>query len=191
MLAQHVRMPHFISMRIAISGSHATGKSSLLSELGARMPELVIIDEPYRLLEAAGHSFATPPTADEFEYLAEHSAAFQTESHRSHIAFDRCPADYLAYRSVVSSTPIPRTLLDAAVSALRTLDIVVFVPIERPDRIETSEAPRLRRSVDGVLREMLLDDTWGFELPVIEVQGDLDERVDQVRARIAAFSRSS
>lgn len=174
-------------MRIAISGSHATGKSSLLSELGATMPGLVVTDEPYHLLDAAGHSFATPPTADEFEYLAEYSAELVTESRGSLVAFDRCPADYLAYRSALSSTTIPRTLLDSAASALRTLDIVIFVPVERPDRIETSEAPRLRRRVNSMLREMLLHDSWGFELSVMEVRGSLDDRVRQVRTRLATL----
>jgi len=46
-------------MRIAISGSHATGKSTLLHELVTRLHGFTAIDEPYHLLADAGHEFGT------------------------------------------------------------------------------------------------------------------------------------
>ena len=68
-----------------------------------------------------------------------------------------------------------------------TLDLVMFVPIEHPDRIDPSaiEQPRLRRRADDALREIVVEDTWGFIPDAIEVSGTTDERVNQVLARFA------
>jgi nicotinamide riboside kinase len=41
-------------MRIAISGSHRTGKSTLVSELSALLPTYATVDEPYHLMEEDG-----------------------------------------------------------------------------------------------------------------------------------------
>src|SRR5215831_15577048 len=61
-------------MRIAVSGSHATGKSTLVRELLARIPDLTAVDEAYYVLTDQGHVFADPPTFDDFEVLVEQSA---------------------------------------------------------------------------------------------------------------------
>jgi len=62
-------------MRIAISGSHATGKSTLLRELLTRLNGFAAIDEPYHLLADVGHVFGEPPTSDEFAVLFDHSVS--------------------------------------------------------------------------------------------------------------------
>ncbi|WNG14975.1 hypothetical protein [Cystobacter fuscus] len=38
-------------MRIAVTGTHWVGKSTLLEELGERLTEYRVVDEPYHLLE--------------------------------------------------------------------------------------------------------------------------------------------
>jgi predicted ATPase len=84
-------------MRIAISGSHATGKSTLILELARRFPELTAIDESSYLLAEQGHAFSDPPTIEDFELLFDHSIATLTAAHSESVIFDRTPADYLAY----------------------------------------------------------------------------------------------
>lgn len=42
------------AMRVAVSGSHATGKSTLVRELAERLPDFTAIDEPYYLLAEEG-----------------------------------------------------------------------------------------------------------------------------------------
>lgn len=154
----------------------------------ARCAGLTAIDEPYYLLELEGHAFADPPTAEDFEHLIARSIALLAEAPRDAVVFDRSPADYLAYLAACGSGNIPCELMAAVARALPTLDVVVFVPIERPDRVSGAEAPRLRRRVDRILREMLLEGAWGFEVPVLEVIGPLEHRVAQVAARIASLS---
>jgi broad-specificity NMP kinase len=44
-------------MRIGISGTHGTGKTTLAEALAARLPGYVTADEPYYLLEEEGCEF--------------------------------------------------------------------------------------------------------------------------------------
>jgi len=50
-------------MRIGISGTHGTGKTTLAQALCAHVPSHVAADEPYWLLEAEGYEFGFPPSA--------------------------------------------------------------------------------------------------------------------------------
>lgn len=51
-------------MRIAISGSHATGKSTLVDELARQLDGFVAMPELYYQLEDEGYAFADPPTLE-------------------------------------------------------------------------------------------------------------------------------
>ena len=51
-------------MRIGISGTHGTGKTTLAEALCARLPGHVTADEPYRLLEEEGCEFGFPPSLE-------------------------------------------------------------------------------------------------------------------------------
>jgi predicted ATPase len=167
-------------MRIAVAGSHATGKSTLVTELARRISELTPVEEPYYQLLAAGHAFGEPPTIDDFETLFDASVASIDQYDSPAVVFDRSPADYLAYLIALQ----PHTALVGHVAATRTaletLDLLVYVPIERPDRIADPERPRLRHRVDRVLRDMLVSQTWGWTIPCVEVRGTLSQRVNQV-----------
>lgn len=175
-------------MRIAICGSHATGKSTLLHELKRVRPDFTLIEEPYYRLVDAGHVFNHPPSIEDFEQLFDHAIATSHASHTHSVAFDRSPADYLAYLTALQ----PDTTLAERVAlthdALATLDLVVFVPIEKRDVIETTEMPKLRRRVDALLREMLVEQTWGFVVPVLEVCGTPYERAQMVTDYLDALN---
>jgi hypothetical protein len=60
-------------------------------------------------------------------------------------------------------------------------ELIVFVSIEQPDRISAGITyARQRARVDELLREMLIDDGYGFGRPVIEVHGSVEARARQV-----------
>src|SRR4029434_3015355 len=153
-------------MRVAISGAHATGKSTLIAELARRLPDYVVADESYYALAAEGHGFSANPSTDDFELFLDRSCDALARDAARDVLMDRCPADYLGYliaTPVSSSDAVPRWFARTA-TAIATLDLVVFVPSERPDPITVSaaERPRLRRRVDLALREILVEDTWGL-----------------------------
>jgi hypothetical protein len=66
---------------------------------------------------------------------------------------------------------------------MASLDRIIFVPIERPDRIyiPKAEGRELRRCVDERLRELLLEDRLGFGSRVLEAAGPLEDRVRMVQ----------
>ena len=171
-------------MRVAFSGAHATGKSTLIGELARRLPDYTVVEESYQTLLAEGHAFPATPTLDDFELMLDRSCATLASTTASDVLLDRCPADYVGYLFGGEGAN-PRDLRDAmarAVEAMTRLDLIVFVPIEHPDRISRAAIglPRLRRRVDDALREILIDGGLALSIPAIAVSGSVDERLEQV-----------
>jgi predicted ATPase len=181
-------------VRIAVSGAHGTGKSTLIADLARNLPGYAVAEESYHALMAEGHVFAALPSRDDYELMLERSCLTLITNDSPNLLLDRCPADYLGYL-VASPGPLSEVLdrwFERVAEAMRTLDLVIFVPIEHPERIDPSvfERPRLRRRADDALREIVVEDTWGFIPDAIEVSGTTDERVSQVLTRFARGAAS-
>ncbi len=178
-------------MRLAFSGTHGSGKSTLIADLHRALPHYHIIEEPYYSLLEEGHLFTDEPGEEDFEIQLERSIALVTRNQDSDILFDRCPVDFCAYLAALPS--VSREAISEATSsarqAIQNLDLIVFVPLERPDRIEVppEEGRRLRKRVDRILHEMLPDDAWGFGIPVLEVSGTPTERLQIVLRHLGLF----
>jgi predicted ATPase len=172
-------------MKIAVSGAHRTGKTTLIEELCRVLPTYEAVDEPYYLLQEEGHEFAEMPSLEDFELQLERSIDCLVDSEKDQI-FDRCPADILAYLSTHPDSDgfdlerwLPRVR-----SAMKRLDLIIFVPVEDPDRIIVSDPDEaeLRQRVDEELQDIVLEDRWHFGVEAAEVTGTLRERVRQVLA---------
>lgn len=172
-------------MRIAFSGSHRVGKSTLLAAVADEMPDHECLDEPYHLLEEDGFEFAHPPTVDDYVAQLRRSMA-EIRRAGPDVLFDRCPADFLAY--LLARGVDVSAVLDRAVASTARLDLVVLVAIEEPDRVSLSrdEDPQLRRVVDDELTELLLDDDFAESVDVLVVHGTLAERTAQVMTHVRA-----
>jgi deoxyadenosine/deoxycytidine kinase len=88
-----------VLMRIAVSGTHAMGKSTLAEDFVERHPEFVLELEPYHVLqEQFGSDFAAELTQESFvaqlEYSLERTKVYEKPDN---VIFDRCPIDYVAY----------------------------------------------------------------------------------------------
>jgi hypothetical protein len=146
------------AVRIAVSGTHRAGKSTLVEDLAEWLLGYRVVDEPYHLLEEAGFEFSDPPELEDWvEQLRRSLEELEGEEW------------------------MPRVR-----EAMRTLDLVVFVPIEQPDRIPVSpgEDAQLRAAVDRELAAMHVDDALGLDLDVVTVEGSRSERVARVLRRI-------
>lgn len=177
-------------MKIAISGTHCSGKTTLVEELSRALPTYEVVDEPYYLLEEEGHQFAETPCLEDFELQLDRSIQCIVSSGRDSL-FERCPIDFLAYLfthrdvtgfDVASWLPRVRRAVDQ-------LDLVVFAPVERPDRIAVpgSEDVGLRRRVNEQLRHLLSDNPWEFDMAVLEVTGTTRERAQCVVAHLGSL----
>ena len=181
-------------MRIAVSGAHRTGKTTLIEELSRALSAYIVVDEPYYLLEEEGHEFPEMPSLEDFELQLDRSIQCVDESEEDQL-FDRCPADMLAY--LIAHRDSDGSDVDARLprvrSAMQRLDLVVFVPVEEPDRIAVLEPEEsaLRQRVDEELRDMILDDRWDFGVEAIEVTGTSRERARQVLAHVRHLQETS
>lgn len=175
-------------MRIAFSGAHRTGKSTLIEYVAERLPSHSTVDEPYYLLEEEGYEVAEEPSIDDFEAQLEKSIE-SLEEHGDNVLFDRCPADILAYLVTHDDADSfdADAWCDRIVRAMKTLDLVVFVPVEAEDRIAlpSHESREQRMAVHEKLEELLVDDGLDAGVEVLRVEGDLGSRVEQVMGRMA------
>jgi predicted ATPase len=173
-------------MRIAVSGAHRTGKSTLIAELSRALPGYEVLDEPYHLFEEEGHEFAETPSLEDFELQLERSIECIAGSEEDCL-FDRCPADLLAYMLTHRESDgfDAGRWLSRVRKAMRQLDLIVFVPVENPDRVASEpEEDDWRLRVDEELQEILLADRWDFGVKVIEVTGSPRERARQALTHI-------
>lgn len=180
-------------MRIAFTGSHRTGKSTLIGALSALLPKYKAVDEPYHLMEEDGHDFTHPPSLDDFVAQLERSIA-EVNGAGADALFDRCPVDFLGY--ILSHEDAGSFDLDEWLphveEAVRMLDLIVFVPIESPDRIafaSSDDDDDSRTIVDEKLRELLLDDPFDLDLKVLQVEGEPEARAARVLERIRRETR--
>lgn len=175
-------------MRIAITGTHCVGKTSLAHALADALPGYVVIDEPYHEMVSEGHLFSHPPTTEDFEEQLEYSLR-SFESIVSDAIFDRCPVDLLAYLLAdprADDDVLERHIEDVG-RAMQSLDLVVLVPIESPDRVDCPDdagLPYLRAAVDHELNGLLSGDRLVLGAEVMEVRGPLRDRVAAVLARV-------
>jgi len=171
-------------MHIAISGSHRSGKTTLVDELAALLPKYTTVDEPYHLMEEEGYEFCHPPSIEDFEAQLSYSIQLLSEG-AAHVLFDRCPADFIGYISAHEDAGsfdfdewVPRVR-----RAIRTLDLIVLVPVEAPERItfrRSADDADSRATVDEKLKEILLDDPFELGVEVLVAKGELERRVQTV-----------
>ena len=177
-------------MRIAISGTHITGKSTLAAALAARLPGHTVVPEPYDLLAGRGYEFADPPEVEDYIIQLRQSLIGLRRPSPDRI-FDRCPLDFLGY---ISASPDGgRFELEAwrepIARAVQSLDLLAFVHADpRYDPAIAAEEAAFRQAVDDALRDIIesdaLDLCEGVEL--LTLDGPWDHRVEKVLARIAA-----
>ncbi|MBZ5552005.1 MAG: ATP-binding protein [Acidobacteriia bacterium] len=170
-------------MRIAVSGTHYSGKSTLVEALSRELPAYTTVEEPYYLLEDDGYEFAEVPSLEDFESQLQRSLE-SVEGSGSDVILDRCPIDLLGYLLTHRDADafrledwLPRVRI-----SIENLDLIVFLPIERPDRIEvaSSQDKRFRLAVDEKLNEILIENPFELGMNVLKVTGSLHERVQQV-----------
>jgi len=184
-------------MRIAVSGTHCCGKSTLIDKFLLAHPDYAHEPEPYYVLqEDHGEVFAAEPSADDFyrqlEFNASRLRCYQVGEK---VIYERSPADFLAYLLVLnglgwdrSASQLIERSLELVREACQFLDLIVFLPINQRDGHGMSdyEDPDLRREVNDQLKGLLIGDDFNlFALnqPVIlEVEGTAEKRLRMVEA---------
>jgi hypothetical protein len=184
-------------MRVGISGTHGTGKTTLAEALCARLPGHVTADEPYYVLEEEGHDFGVPPSPEDYRALLACSVrSLMSPPAMPGVIFDRTPLDYLAYLAATGADPSAEIGADSSAEvsaasvrmAFASLDLLVITLItpETERILPAPDMPGLRADMNEALLELVYDDplgAWG-DLSVLELTGPLDGRLRSVLAAL-------
>jgi predicted ATPase len=175
-------------MRIGISGTHGTGKTTLAGALCARLSGHVLADEPYYLLEEEGYEFGFPPSPEDYRALLACSVRGLSAPLPPGIVFDRTPLDYLAYLATTGVDPADEASAAALRLAFASLDLLVITLItpETEQVLPTAEMPGLRSQMNDALLEVVHHDplnAWE-NIPMLELDGPLDDRLSAVLAAL-------
>ena len=176
-------------MRVGISGTHGTGKTTLAEALCAHLPGHVLADEPYYLLEEEGYEFGFPPSPEDYRaVLARSVRLFTSPPMLPRVVFDRTPLDYLAYLAAVGADPSDEANAAALRPAFASLDLLVITPIsaETEQVLPAADMPRLRLQMNEALLELVYADpldAWR-DVRVLELTGPLNDRLDAVLAAL-------
>ncbi len=172
-------------MRVGISGTHGTGKSTLAGALCASLPGHVTADEPYYLLQEEGYEFGFPPSPEDYRALLACSLRILSSPRRpTGVVFDRTPLDYLAYLATAGLDPSREAGAATLRPAFAGLDLLVITLITpQTERVlPAAEMPGLRSRMNDALLELVYDDpldAWE-DVPVLELTGPLGGRLEAV-----------
>jgi len=162
----------FAFMRIAVSGTHGVGKSTLIEQFLRVHPEFVHEPEPYVVLvEDYGEEFSAVPCVEDFlrqlefnlERMGQHAAS-------ENVIYERCPLDFLAYMNALGASST-EALLERVSVALRQLDIIIHLPLD--NAASDCEFPKLRTKMDQQLSELLTT----ADVTVVEATGSTAQRL--------------
>jgi hypothetical protein len=185
-------------MRVAVSGTHCSGKSTLVEAFLLEHPEYVHEPEAYEVLsELHGESFSEEPSAEDFfrqlEYQVNRLRTYECDDL---VILERSPADYVAYLQALidldresADLRLVGQSIQIAREAFGFLDLVVFLPI-RGIQIDVPEEEdrRLRSKVDEVLEGILVHADYGItlesETKIVEAVGALDQRLRILEAAV-------
>lgn len=171
-------------MRIVVSGTHASGKSTLISDFALRHPKFTVLPDPFELVDEAGGTPSAALFASQLRIAADRLAA---QNNGPCLIAERGPLDFLAYLLALADLtgrPLDDAFLERATArtaeALRAVDILVVLPLtpRDPIHVDADEFLELRDAMNDVLLELLDDpDVIDEALTVVEITGAPDERL--------------
>ncbi len=194
-------------MRIAVSGAHSLGKSTIVNEWVAAHPRFRREEEPYRVLGLHGpydirFREASTKLHNGIQLYYNISRVHRYSAFTDDVIFDRSPVDYVAYSLYTANqgtTDIDIAFVEAMVPAVREsldhLDILAFVPKTDAWPVDM-EADGIRPvdhayrdEVDAIFKQIYRDGRFQL-LPLangphlVELWGPREQRLTQLQLAI-------
>ena len=176
-------------MRIVVSGTHASGKSTLISDFVLSHPEFAVLPDPFEFVDEAGDSPSAGMFAAQLRVAADR---LLDDELGEQVIAERGPVDFLAYilaLAELSGAPASEELVERATArtaaALARVDVLVLLPLTASDSIHVGpdEDPDLRDAMNDILLELVDDpDLVGDRVTVVEITGDPAARLAALEA---------
>lgn len=169
-------------MRIVVSGTHASGKSTLIADFHAAHPEYLLFGDPFDDLE---NEVIDPAGEASFAgQLRITAARLQASADRPDVIAERGPLDFAAYlialeqRGRSTGALIPRAI-EIAAESLAFVDLVALVPLDDhlSIRVPAEEDPVLREAMDLALLDLADDLEQDTATRFLTVTGDRAKRL--------------
>jgi predicted ATPase len=174
-------------MRIVVSGTHASGKSTLISDFALRHPGFTVLPDPFDLMD---ETWDTPNAALFAAQLRVAATRLSSAESAGDVIAERGPIDFLAYLAALADLGRPSVGRDdlarlraTTAEAMAHVDLLVVLTLEVPDviRVPDDEDPGLRTAMDAHLLDLCDDDELiGAVGRVVEVGGSPQQRLDLV-----------
>lgn len=168
-------------MRIVVSGTHCTGKSTLIAAIASRHPRFEVFGDPHEL---AGGGSGVDSFLAQFRVSARR---LQRLPDARDAVLERCPLDFLAYleawdalgRHGGAAELIP-DLVEEAAAAMESVDLLVLLPVSDADDIHVpaDEDRELRAEMDAALLALADDpELVPASIRTIELAGSPERRL--------------
>ena len=181
-------------MRIAVSGSHCSGKTTLVEDFLKRHPEYVHEPEPYEwLAEAHGESFSAELTAaDAWQQLEISVERLSAHAPGSNVIAERSPLDFLAYLEALrtlgreDTSRMLAAARELATRGMGQIDLLVVLPLNDDIEPPEDEDPELRDAMNSCLLEILDDDLERIAgaVRLTEIVGTREQRLATLEGAI-------
>jgi hypothetical protein len=183
-------------MRISISGTHCSGKSTLVDEFLLTHPSFEHEPEAYEAMHELNDESYSQPTAESFfAQLEYHVHRLRQYKPGDHVIFERCPIDYVAYLDALvtlkrssADNHLAKRSISIALDSIHLLDLIVFLPGNEIRLVDEDEDPKLRDEVDAGLEDILMNDSLEMfgdaSTRVIELTGSTAQRLDVLSSKV-------
>lgn len=181
-------------MRIVVSGTHASGKSTLISDFAVRHPEFTVLPDPFDLLDETWDEPGAGMFARQLRLSADRLVS---DEFTGDVIAERGPLDFLAYLAAVEElTGDARSpeLLERSTSltaeAMCEVDLLVVLPLTDADPIVVGddEDPELRGAMNDALLDLVDDlDLIDARTHVAEIAGTPGERLAALESLVARY----
>jgi len=163
-------------MRIAVSGTHCSGKTTLVEDFVSANPEYIHEPEPYEWLSEL-RPFADDPDAHDFyrqlEFSVERLSVYGADAN---VIAERSPLDFLAYLLALDASDLIAPATELVDRGLEHVDLLVILPLNDVDGIPAPESENLE--LREAMNEHLPDLIARIDHPrVIEIHGTRTARV--------------
>lgn len=176
-------------MRIVVSGTHASGKSTLISDFHAAHPRYTVLGDPFDDIDSHDPSSAASFVAQ----LRVTVARLRESAGERSVIFERGPLDFLAYLTALEMLGRGDDALLARAhelveSSMADIDLIAIVPLDarHPIDLPDDEDPELREAMEDALLEALDDLERVGDMPSIAMlTGSPGERLVQLEQAAA------
>lgn len=176
-------------MRIVVSGTHASGKSTLISDFALRHPEFTVLHDTFDLVDETSDAASPSLFVSQLRLAAERLAS---DEFAGDVIAERGPVDFVAYLLALEEldrVTLPPTLLERLIAttaaAMAHVDLLVVLPLGGGITAGADEDLELRDAMNDALLDLVDDpDVVGMRARVVEIAGAPHERLAALEALV-------